>query len=140
MNDEAILELARAVRPDLEVLVASPSAAKAIDAELVELLDRAAAGENVEERILEQLSASANLEDWAAAFLERGRPPDVLSVGERGSAGLPGELPGGGEPVRASRYACPRNDYVFYRRAVGQTIPQCPTHGVALEPYPVSAT
>ena len=127
-NDETILELARAVRPYLSELVEEPRAA-ALDAEFAELLAEAPARGDVDERVLDLLGQSPALGDWAAAFLERGAPPEVAYLEERSRLqGLAGE----GEVVRAPRYACPEGDFVFYRRSVGQAVPECPTHHLPL--------
>jgi uncharacterized radical SAM superfamily Fe-S cluster-containing enzyme len=42
--------------------------------------------------------------------------------------------PGRGEVTRARRFACPSDDYVWYRRTAGSPIPICPTHDVRLVP------
>ncbi len=31
------------------------------------------------------------------------------------------------------KYACPKGDYVWYKRQVGEPIPNCPTHNIPLE-------
>jgi hypothetical protein len=47
-------------------------------------------------------------------------PREIVST-----AGDPG-------PVAADRYACPEDDYVWYRPDVGTPVPACPTHRVKL--------
>jgi hypothetical protein len=41
---------------------------------------------------------------------------------------------GGGEVVAAPRFACPRGDFVWYRRLASVPVPVCRTHGVRLLP------
>jgi hypothetical protein len=135
-NDETILELARAVRPYLDDLIDERSGAngREIDRALAGLLAAAEDGVQVDDRILVLLREPRTVYEWAANFLQYGYPPDVavllqLDAGERNST-----LPGEGEPVPVPKFVCPQGDYVFYRRAVGQQMPACRTHGLALVP------
>jgi hypothetical protein len=104
-------------------LLGDADEARSLDAELAGLLDppdpRA---------IVERLLVVPALRDWAGMFAATGYPPDLVMAERRWV-----ELPGHGDPVRPTRLACPRGDYVVYRRFVGQVIPLCPTHGLAPE-------
>ncbi len=134
-NDDMILDLARTIRPFLPTLFGSGQEAvehaRALDQELAALLARAAAGHTVDQHILDRLSDPADVHNWAAKFLQRGMPPEPLSGRTRGFAPLAGR----GEALAAAKYVCPENgDTVWYRRAVGEHVPKCTTHGVDLVP------
>ena len=43
-------------------------------------------------------------------------------------------VPGDVQPPDAPRYACPKGDYLWFRRHVGQPIRHCPTHRLPLVP------
>jgi hypothetical protein len=67
--------------------------------------------------------------NWAAKFLQHGLPPDPVAGATRGFSPLAGH----GEALAAARYVCPvGGDTVWYRRAVGERVPDCLTHQVAL--------
>jgi hypothetical protein len=34
--------------------------------------------------------------------------------------------------VRPNKMVCPKGDFAFYQRAVGQAVPSCPTHKLSL--------
>lgn len=127
-EDEVLLDAARAVRPYLSELVGQPTAAE-LDAELAALLASARGGHAVADRVAEMLSRSAEVQAWAAGFLEHGCPPEVAELRERAFQGLPG-VP---EAPSPDKFRCPEGDYVFYRRAVGVRVPPCPTHKTPLE-------
>jgi hypothetical protein len=134
-NDETVLELARAIRLYLpELLGNNPERSdevRRLDRELAELLSEAQRGQEVDEGILDRLKLSPAVHNWAATFLQSGLPPDVAEERDRGFSPLAGR----GEAVAPMKYICPEGaDVVWYRRAVDQPVPQCPTHHVALEP------
>jgi hypothetical protein len=104
--------------------------ARTVDEDLAELLTEAQHGQDVEERVLDRLRQPPAVHNWAAMFLQHGLPPDVVEARDRGFS----RLAGGGEAVPADKYTCPIGDVVWYRRVVGQPVPQCPTHHVTLEP------
>jgi len=124
-QERTILEAAMAIRPYLQQLLGAE--ADAFDHNLAELLSRNRDGEDVEGLLAAHLRKQRATHNWTAAFLEHGRPPEMIAVAtERGGFS---DLPGHGEPSRADKFACPLGDYVWYRRAVGQKVPPCPTHG-----------
>jgi hypothetical protein len=127
-DEDPILDAARAIRPYLPHLVGTR--ADDVDRTLVELLKGASAGETVDDALLDVLQRDPATHNWTASYLERGLPPDIAAVREKGLQ----ELPGHGEVVAATRFRCPRGDYLWYRRSVGQEIPRCPTHRMELEP------
>jgi hypothetical protein len=134
-NDEMVLEVARAIRLYLPALLGDgPKAnaqARTVDQELAELLTQAQQGHAVEERILGRLRQPSAVHNWAASFLQYGLPPDVVEVTDRSLSPLPGR----GSALAPLKYVCPQGgDTVWYRRAVGQPVPECPTHHVALDP------
>jgi hypothetical protein len=130
--DERILEAARVIRPYLAGLVGIEAAA-AVDAELAEILARAAAGEDVETALLTVLKA----DDATSVFLDRVlddpllRPPGVVPEVTKGYSPLPTPEP---PPVPADKFHCPYGDYVWYRPEVGVPIKHCLTHQCPLEP------
>jgi hypothetical protein len=125
--DQAILDAARAIRPFLAELVGL--AAEDIDRELARLLEQAASGVDVENRIVELVSQQAATREWTAAFLQEGQPPS-LRASERGFRRLPGTA----STISPLVFACPIGDYVWYRPSVGSLVPACPTHSLALVP------
>lgn len=122
-----ILEAARAIRGYLSELLGAEPAAR-VDAALTVLL--ASGGDDVEDRIIEEFDRHDTTRDWAATFLELGMPPDLAQYGERVFAVTPGH----GDAVRIPKFACPRGDYSWYRHAVGEEPPLCPSHALAVEP------
>jgi len=126
---QLIAELARAIRPYLAELVDDGEAAARLDAELAGLLANTGSP-SFQADVLKVAGRHAATRDWAAAFLESGAPPDVAPQVERGYAGPPGR---GVVPVVA-RFVCPDGDYVRWRRAAGQELGPCPTHGLDLVP------
>ena len=116
-----VLEAARAVRPYLASLM--PGSYAAVDERLATLLKRGAAGEDVRNEVLTLMRGSPACRQWWIEFARGGVPGDVSSAGRRY-----GELAGSGEPVEMPRFACPHGDYVWYRRAVRQLPPRCPSH------------
>lgn len=132
MADDTILEAVRAIRPYLPELLADAGSAAELDRALADLLAGWEANPRAEDDALERLSGPPEVAEWAAAFLEAGVPPDVRVFVEHGErySGLPGH---GEAPPVPTRYACPEGDYVRWRRGA-ELVPDCPTHGVPLEP------
>ncbi len=129
MDDgDSILELARSIRPYLHELLPAPAAGD-LDAELGSLLAGQAAERSVPDVILERLRQHESTHVWASEFLANGLPPDVADV-EKGYSPLPGM----GAPISPAKYACPFGDYTWYRRDIGQPVPRCATHDIALVP------
>jgi hypothetical protein len=131
-REEAIREAAQAIRPYLGSLVGAEAAAVK-DAELANLLGGGAESD----RLLAALTADERTRQWWLDFLRfGGLPPEIAPRDER--VRVRGELPGLGLPV-LPRYACPRGDYVWYRRSPAIPVDRCPTHGVPLRVEPRSA-
>jgi hypothetical protein len=114
--DDGVWEAARSVRPYLVVLL-GPVLAAEVDAQLARLLNDGGEGEDLKDKLLEVFNAH----EATSVFLERVlddppafRPPG-LSIG-------------------SDKFACPRSDYVWYRPAVGTSVPPCPTHHCPLQP------
>lgn len=123
MDREVVLDAARAIRPYLTEL--RPLDAGAVDATLASML----AEENAV-AILDLLRGESATWQWFLDFAKTGLPPDIAATLERGGYE---PAPGHGEPVDLPRFDCPLGDYTWYRRAIGQQPPNCPTHGVQLE-------
>lgn len=125
-DDRVLVEAARAVRHYLPGLVDAPAE---IDATLVMLLERDRAGEDVIDELFGLFERHKGLLEWVAVFLETGLPPDLVPPVEKGIA----PLPGAGAPVPLPLFACPVDGlYAWWQRNVGEVIPMCPDHHVAL--------
>jgi len=129
--DEDLLEVARVIRSYLPDLVGSE--AESYDQRIAGLLAAARSGRNVDQELTIVLQQSSEVHEWAAQVLQDDlhRPPDLQPVFELGFE----PLPGAGGPVQAAKYCCPEDDFVWWRRSVGQAVPSCPNHG-ALVPCP----
>jgi hypothetical protein len=127
-REERWLELARQIRPFLVDLVA-PAEAVEVDRQLADLLDPQQPRDAAVAGIKKLLAAHHRAQGWSGAFLDAGRPPELLASVERGYSPLPGIS----EPPPPDRYRCPAGDYVWYRVAIGRRVPDCPTHGTTLE-------
>lgn len=124
-------EAARAIRPYLPGLfIHAPTRGARLDTELARLLDPAA--ESAPEDILRVLEDNPITRVWTAQFIEFGIPPEFIGTGTRGP-GAPAPT-GDGEAVRPGpKYVCPvGGDVVWWRRHIGQDVPQCTTHGRTL--------
>lgn len=117
---EDVLDCARSIRPFLQELLGDD--AVQVDSQLGELLAQAKAGQQVHEQILELLKSYPDTYNWIAEFLSE----------EQVSKGFE-KLAGQAQAISAQKYICPQgDDYIWYRRVIGATIPICPTHGVPL--------
>lgn len=123
-----VIEAARAIRPFLSELLLDDEAAQGVDEALGRLLGRGA--NDRRDEIAALLVRHPATRNWAAAFLEHGRPPGLDLAVERSAsyAALPGLALVGTAP----RFACPEDDYVWWQRAVGLAPPRCPTHDLEL--------
>lgn len=134
MDDNVVLELARAVRWHLPTLF-GPSGieqAKRTDAELAALLDRAAR-EPVARRIEAVLQRDDVIWQWVVGRLtELGGGADRVDRSPGGAQ----PPPAAGLALSASRHACPLGDFVFYQHSVGEPVPPCPTHDTPLQAQP----
>jgi hypothetical protein len=131
VNDDAILDVARSIRPYLSDLLSEASAAAAVDRDLAGLLADARDGRAVDVAICARLELDPAMHAWAAAFLQHGVPPEERPKWTRGA----GDGPSGDVSASISPdvFVCPQGDYKWWRRAVGVPAPVCPTHRVALE-------
>lgn len=123
--DEAVLDVARSIRPYLPTLVGVQ--AEEFDAKLAFLLRQAHAGADIEEDLLALLQSSPETHNWAAAMLgdERRLPPGLQATRSGDFSGLPGAA----DPVDAIRYVCPVDRaYAWWQLFVGDPIPTCPDH------------
>lgn len=129
-----ILEAARAIRPHLQGLLGAE--AVEVDRRLADLLGRPDDAQAIA-LILDELGARPATRDWFIMFIQRHVSPAVADyLGEGEKTTMPplggGSPPGVGEAIPGTRFACPKVDYVWYRRVVGEDIPLCPTHDLAL--------
>jgi hypothetical protein len=102
---------------------------EALDRALSDLLNAGAAGADVDDDLREVARADPRTRVYVELFLRSGSPPDPEDVEVRGISPLPGDP----TPVPLAKHRCPMGDYDWYRRAVGQPVPSCPTHHVPLE-------
>jgi hypothetical protein len=130
--DEALLDVARSIRPYLPSLIGAQAAS--VDEKLAALLRRAHAGEDVDAAVYEVLSGAPQTRNWAAATLgdDQLLPPDLQQRRGGNFSGLPGMA----DPVDAIRYVCPEDGaYAVWQLFVGDPLPGCPDHpGTALVP------
>jgi hypothetical protein len=124
-----IREAARAIRAYLPSLL-DADAASELDAALAALLAAPDEPAAVDEALVAELERYEATAEWTAAFLEHGMPPELAVHPQRSFSGLPGY----GETVQTPKFVCPEGDYVWYRHAVGQEPPHCPTHGELVVP------
>jgi hypothetical protein len=125
MDEQDILEAARAIRPHLPELVSNDEASE-LTARLDQLLDQAAAGEDVQVQVLILLGERAATREWARRLLDV--PPRLRHYQA---------LPGHGQLAAVPRYACPDGcPRYWYRFSRADEVPLCEKHKVPLEPSP----
>ena len=133
LDDEGMLEAARAIRPYLDRLVESADAAAELDRQLVgelgQVSDPSASARRLR-ALLEQYEDTAWFLDKVLADAPDYRPPYHQSgYRARGTAYPPGDV----MPIAAARYNCPVcGNYVWYRPDVGTPVPRCRTDDVLL--------
>jgi len=126
LEEQEVLDAARAIRPHLPDLVGDK--AGEMDEQLQRLLTRSEAGETVKIDILRVLSQQDATRQWAN---------DLLKVPQRDRSyeGLPGKV----QKVSVPKYVCPRGDGTpWYRFSIGDQVPLCPNHHIALIEAPRS--
>ncbi|WP_131786765.1 hypothetical protein [Protofrankia symbiont of Coriaria ruscifolia] len=144
VDDDGVLEAARAIRPYLPRLLGDPGAVEKLDQALAETLTgTTAAGTTTGQTataVRALLDAHANTAWFLTAVLADApayRPPyqqPRYLHRQTGGASYRGMTAPAGDPgpVAADRYACPHGDYVWYRPDIGTPIAACPTHHVPL--------
>ena len=146
-----VFEAGRAIRPYLDAI--AEDEAQRIDTRLAEILSQDDAA-GAAEAILELLDEPPATHDCVSAVYRlSGIPPEVVealvpgmdaaTAGARIKSATLGGGPPAGDPlgtIPGRRHACPRGDYVWYRRDAAEEVPGCPTHRVLLVPSPVSHT
>jgi hypothetical protein len=131
MDDDAVIEAARAIRPYLDRLADSPAAARELDYHLAGELNGRPHQPGTVSRLRILLDGQQDTAWFLAEVLADApnyRPPyhqPRYQLRSPSPAGDPG-------PVDAARYACPRGDYVWYRPDVGSRVLDCPTHHIQL--------
>jgi hypothetical protein len=120
MSDwEQIREIARSIRPHLRELV--PEQAESLEARISELLNRQE--QRQDELLLELLSAHEATREWVLSRLGQGAPSATRAFS--GTVGGPAGF-------ELEVYSCPCGDYSWYVTGVGEEIPLCPNHKIAL--------
>jgi hypothetical protein len=120
---EEIFEAACTIRSQLPQLLGDK--AEELDRKLAELLnkDRATLGLDTQVAVLLAQTDDATRE-WMRSFLEK-------KVKERS---LQPSTSDSGNPVKMTKFKCPRGDYIWERHSVGEEPIPCPTHpDLALE-------
>ena len=131
--DKGLWEAACSIRPYLGEMM-GPELAANVDTQLALLLERAAAGGDVEEplrAVLEEHPATSVFLDMVLDDAPYFRPPQAASHTMKGYSSLPGPNVSHAE---ADKFCCAAGDYVWYRIEVGVPIPRCPTHNQTVEP------
>jgi hypothetical protein len=100
----------------------------ALDAQLAQHLADSHSGKKTDNLILDLLTRDERTLAWTKEFLRVGHAADFRRAYD--------PLPGVGRPLRAMKYQCPQNDYVWYTRSAASPVPECPTHHVALQLAP----
>ncbi|WP_067449836.1 hypothetical protein [Actinomadura macra] len=119
MEDDELLTVAGALRPEVPALAGAETAAR-FDA----LLAALRRGEPTGDDLFELLTGDAALRERLNAV------SPVPSEGARAFAYL--DLPGPGEVTAATMYACPHGDYRYPAQEIGEAVPICPNHQLPL--------
>ena len=126
MNKQALaLEAARHLRGELSELLPTDQA-QDLDEQIATILNASDAGVDADYQIRRMAIQYETTRLWILNFTERHSAPQF--DGTRSYTKPPGDL----QPQTTPRYRCPKNDIVWYRRAVGLAVPKCPTHGLEL--------
>jgi hypothetical protein len=113
MEEQEVLQVARAIRPRLPELIGND--AEKVDRQLEELLKRAGAGEPVKVSVLKVLRQREGTREWANSLLKV--PPSYRSYQQ---------LPGRKQVPTVPRYVCPEgHGDPWYRFSVAEEIPRC---------------
>jgi hypothetical protein len=125
-NAQDILEAARVIQPYLPDLLGAE--AEAVDRALTTLLVKAAAGEAVENPILELLAERDATRQWAQQFLIDKTPPPVMRSYD--------PLAGSQSVINANTFVCtvPACPRIWHRPKAGIAPPLCPEHKIPLVP------
>ncbi|TWF90045.1 hypothetical protein [Kitasatospora viridis] len=121
MGDQELINIGRSIAQDLDRILGA--AAAEVRPRLVELLDRAEAGEPVRAELVALLAERAELR---RAVRSRQAGDQQYRLYDP----LPGD-PGAWAPPR---YVCPNCDQEWYRFDAGEAVPRCDQHDVPLEP------
>jgi hypothetical protein len=129
--DDDLLDACRTIRPYLEELVGDEAAS--YDRQIARLLADAQAGAHVDDELSAVLLRSEAIHSWVAKVLEDElhRPPDLQPTSELGNEGYQ-PLGGTPSPTAADKFCCREGDFVWWRRSVGASMPDCPTHHITL--------
>lgn len=129
--DQDIIDVARTIRFYLPELVSDK--ADAYDNEIKNLLARAHEGVDVGDEIMAVLTRSGVKEWVIRVFEDQYHRPPALLPRDRGTVYERPPSPVT-TPVLSDKYECPVDrNYVWYRPAVGYSIPDCKDHpGVRL--------
>lgn len=129
---EDILEAARVIQPYLPDLLGAEAAT--VDQALATLLDKAAAGESVENPILELLAKRDATRQWAQQFLRDKTPPPVMRSYD--------PLAGSQSVINANTFVCevPDCPRIWHRPKFGMAPPPCPEHAIPLVPAQSQST
>lgn len=125
-NSEDVLEAARVIQPYLPDLLGAEAAI--VDQALAALLAKAAAGEAVDNPILELLAERDATREWAQKFLIDKMPPPVMRTYD--------PLAGSPSVINANTFVCPAPGCprIWHRPKAGIAPPVCPEHKISLVP------
>jgi hypothetical protein len=121
-----VIEAARVIQPYLPDLLGAE--ATTVDQALAALLAKAAAGEAVDNPILELLAERDTTREWAQKFLIDKMPPPVMRTYD--------PLAGSQSVIDANTFVCtvPACPRIWHRPKAGITPPLCPEHKIPLVP------
>lgn len=125
MERHAMITLGVAIQQEMADLV-GPDAAPLIGARVDDLLERLRAGEPVDDELFQVLTDEAAVRRRVLELM-----PAMVDTTKDSSPGL-SPLPGYGEAVAATIFACPHGDYRYPQIEVGEQLPLCPNHHVEL--------
>ena len=126
-DQEDVLRAARSLRPYLSEIMPS-SRASSLGDDIDHFLERAKDGEKIDNMLLERMAQEDELRAWLKEALLEEEPRGVIKA-SRNSA-----LAGDVDSVPALHFVCPIEgcDFTWHLRRVGQPVPPCVVHKVAL--------
>ncbi|MFC9327317.1 hypothetical protein [Kitasatospora sp. NPDC057015] len=121
MDDQELINVGRSIAQDLDGILGDGAAE--VRPRLVELLDRAEAGEPVRADLVALLAAHEELRRAVRGRLTGDQQYRLFDA-----------LPGDPEPQLPPRYVCPQGDQEWYRFDAGEAVPRCSHHDVPFVP------
>ena len=127
MKNQSLHNCAQEIRSILKDLL--PEDYLSVRLELDSIIERAAAGEDVEDDLLRCLSQHERTRAWMARCQEQ--PPIVDRIRELRGGSYP-QTPLEPHPVKTDLFRCPVCEHRWARINVGEPVPRCPKHKLKL--------